>query len=131
MDCKVCGKPIYGTNAVGICKYCIRRMSDDELIRILREYLDFDKALVEQVIRDTGISYSRIMKLVQDDRLILTDNDMLVDLLMHKKKTSLENVAVEMKKRIESKEDSGIHVHVPYDSSSKLVKDIEKKKAEK
>ncbi len=131
MDCKVCGKPIYGTNAVGICKYCIRRMSDDELIRILREYLDFDKAFLEQVIKDTGISYSRIMKLVQDDRLILTDNDMLVELLMHKKKTSLENVAVEMKKHIESKEDSGIHVHVAYDSSSKLVKDIEKKKAEK
>ena len=131
MDCKVCGKPIYGTNAVGICKYCIRRMSDDELIRILREYLDFDKALVEQVIRDTGISYSRIMKLVQDDRLILTDNDMLVELLMHKKKTSLENVVVEMKKRIESKEDSGIHVHVAFDPGSKLVKDIEKKKSEK
>ncbi len=131
MDCKVCGNPIYGTNAVGICKYCIRRMSDDELMRILREYLDFDKALVEQVIRDTGISYARIMKLVQDERLILTDNDALVELLLHKKKVKLENIAVELKKRIESKDDSGIHVHVAFDPGSKLVKDIEKKKSEK
>ncbi len=135
MDCKKCGKPIYGHNAIGICKVCIRRMNDDEIMRVLREYLkdfDNDQALVEQVIRDTGITYAKIMKLVEEDRLILKDNEMLLEICMRNRKRSVKEIGDQMRKIMAEEEEKrkekiNYRVGSKY-LGSKFVEDIEKKK---
>lgn len=135
MDCKVCHMPIYGDNKVGICKFCIRRMTDDEIMRLIREYLkDFEEnqALVEQVIRDTGISYNKIMKLAEDDRLILKNNEMLLEICMRNKKRTVKEIGDQMRKLMDEEKEEKKRRYGEKEAymGSKLVKDIEKKKSE-
>ena len=125
LDCCMCGTPIYGKKHIGICKDCIRKTKDEDLIKILKEYLESNPdAVVEEIIRDTGIPYSRIEKLESDDRIVLKKNMFLLKNGFVLDKKSKEQVGREMwtflyKKEHEQKEEK--------DDRSKLVIDLEKK----